>query len=338
MVSLGDGVSGVSLTLTVQINRTLLREVRILQKLGDHPRRLLEEVQVRGKKHIGLKMKYFEHDLFGLSMSKVRFKGLEVKGIFKSVVEQLKTLHDLDLVHRDIKSANILVSRQGEVSLIDFGQTLSQEAARSDFKCGTSIYRSPEMLCGFLNQQKGLPTDKTCTQAADVWGLGCLLAELLLGRPLFLRVRTPSDLIEMFEVLFGDHPSLAELRTYSSKILTSQVRKPEMHPLRSIIKRRSPESPADLLNLLCQLLHPDPNQRPTCKEILLHQSFDFDAEESRTQLARRLDTVELECHEHQVRRRMILKVENSRLLTKTNKGKCLRTLKILNPKAVKVLF
>jgi serine/threonine protein kinase len=102
----------------------------------------------------------------------------------------LATAHDGGIVHRDLKPANIKISPDGQLKLLDFGlaRMFSPDATRPGLSlsptmtatgadgliAGTAAYMSPE-------QARGKPVDKR----ADMWALGCVLYEMLTGRPVF---------------------------------------------------------------------------------------------------------------------------------------------------------
>jgi eukaryotic-like serine/threonine-protein kinase len=113
----------------------------------------------------------------------------EVLAIGAQVASALAAAHDVGIVHRDIKPDNVMVRRDGYVKVLDFGiaklmlqagavgpnapaETHQQTAAGAVF--GTLAYMSPE-------QARGFPVDAR----SDVWSLGCLLYEMLAGRPPF---------------------------------------------------------------------------------------------------------------------------------------------------------
>jgi eukaryotic-like serine/threonine-protein kinase len=97
--------------------------------------------------------------------------------IGQAVARALASAHEAGLVHRDIKPGNIMLTRDGEVKVMDFGiartstgDTLTQTAAI----LGTASYLSPE-------QAQGMTVDAR----SDIYSLGCVLYEMLTGRPPF---------------------------------------------------------------------------------------------------------------------------------------------------------
>ena len=85
----------------------------------------------------------------------------------------------MNIIHRDIKGANILISDKGVVKLADFGLARiyypEKKNAQYTNKVVTLWYRAPELLLGAKNY----------SDTVDVWSIGCVFAELLLEKVLF---------------------------------------------------------------------------------------------------------------------------------------------------------
>ena len=90
------------------------------------------------------------------------------------ILEGLDYLHQSDVVHCDLKAANILTTKNGNVKLSDFGVSLNLRAMEREIKdvAGTPNWMAPEVI-----ELKGASTK------SDIWSLGCTVIELLTGRP-----------------------------------------------------------------------------------------------------------------------------------------------------------
>lgn len=129
---------------------------------------------------------YAEHSLSGLLERKASFSPSQIKCIIKQLLEGLAYLHSHGVMHRDIKSSNVLINSAGAAKLADFGiSTHFEPATEQDGRrpVATLWYRAPELLQG-----------RNYTEAIDMWGLGCVLGELLFGKAMFPGNDTKSQL------------------------------------------------------------------------------------------------------------------------------------------------
>ncbi|KAL9938366.1 hypothetical protein V8E36_002989 [Tilletia maclaganii] len=112
------------------------------------------------------------------------------------VLEGLMYLHDQGVIHRDIKGANILTTKDGSVKLADFG-VATRTGALSDFAVvGSPYWMAPEVI-----DQSG------ATTASDIWSVGCVVIELLEGKPPYHFLPPMSALFRMVQ---DDCPPLPE--------------------------------------------------------------------------------------------------------------------------------
>lgn len=100
-----------------------------------------------------------------------------VKNILYQVLQGVAFLHQHHILHRDLKPSNVLLNHEGEVKLCDLGlSTFFSEGQALSLTVVTLWYRAPEVLFEFKNYSTPI----------DMWSVGCILAEMLLGRPLFV--------------------------------------------------------------------------------------------------------------------------------------------------------
>lgn len=161
---------------------------------------------------------------------KLGTRGLAEKAaadIFRQVLSGVLYLHAHNIIHRDLSLNNLLLTKDLNVKIADFG--LATQLNGPDEKhvtmCGTPNYISPEVAS---REVHGLP--------ADVWGLGCMLYTLLVGRPPF---HTQHVKTTLNKVINADYKIPTELSIQAQDLL---------------------------LKLLCK----DPRKRITLKEVLEH--------------------------------------------------------------------
>ncbi|KAF9651668.1 hypothetical protein BDM02DRAFT_3090819 [Thelephora ganbajun] len=113
------------------------------------------------------------------------------------VLEGLVYLHDQGVIHRDIKGANILTNKDGCVKLADFGVAANTTtAARDDAVVGSPYWMAPEVI-----EQSG------ATTASDIWSVGCVVIELLEGKPPYHFL---NPMPALFRIVQDDCPPIPE--------------------------------------------------------------------------------------------------------------------------------
>jgi len=109
-------------------------------------------------------------------INKNLFEENEAKFIIAELVLALENLHNLDVIYRDLKPENILIDKEGHTKLADFGlakEGVADNTVTGTF-CGSNAYLSPEMV-----NHRGVG------KAADIYGVGAILYEMLTGLPPF---------------------------------------------------------------------------------------------------------------------------------------------------------
>ena len=121
---------------------------------------------------------------------KTYFEEREVWQIFIQLVKGLKALHDLSILHRDLKSANVFLFKNGSAKLGDLNVSKVAKRGLGYTQTGTPYYASPEVW-------KDLPYDNK----SDIWSLGCVLYEMITLKPPF-RAKNMQELYK--KVLSGE--------------------------------------------------------------------------------------------------------------------------------------
>lgn len=126
-----------------------------------------------------------DYDLAKVIHSSVQFSQFHIKSFFYQICCGVKYLHSADVIHRDLKPGNILVTSQGCLKICDFGlaRGINEKFMRQSYKSGnitnyvaTRWYRAPELIL----------TRKTYGKSVDIWAIGCIFAELYGRRPIFI--------------------------------------------------------------------------------------------------------------------------------------------------------
>ncbi|KAL3525900.1 hypothetical protein ACH5RR_014272 [Cinchona calisaya] len=243
--------------------RFMAREISILRQL-DHPNIMKLEgiITSRLSCSIYLVFEYMEHDLSGLlSCPSIKFTESQIKCYMRQLISGLEHCHSRGVMHRDIKASNILVNNKGILKIADFGLANFVSARNKQpltSRVVTLWYRPPELLLGSTNY--GL--------TVDLWSLGCVFAELFIGRPL-LKGRTEVEQLHKIFKLCGSPP---EEYWKQSKLPLATMFKPQ-HPYESTLRERCKEFPKTAVNLIETFLSIDPYKRGTASATLESEYF-----------------------------------------------------------------
>ena len=187
-----------------------------------------------------------------------------IKQIIFQILNGAKYLHSLKYMHRDIKPDNILISDEGKIILTDFDLCRQESKGKDDPLTRTAVtlyYRAPEIFFG----------DSFYTNKIDIWSIGCVFAELVLGQTLFKGSNELSTLSKIIEIIGcpneDNWPGVSQLPNYLpfgggdfklGKMLEE--------------KKLSKEG----IEVITSLLSLDPKKRPSCEELLEKDYFKND--------------------------------------------------------------
>lgn len=251
---------------------TSLREVNTLLK-AQHPNivNVKEIVIGNNLNKIYIVMEFMEHDLKSLMETMKRpFEINEVKTLMLQLLRACAHLHDNWILHRDLKTSNLLLNHQGILKVADFG--LAREYG-SPLKQYTKVvvtlwYRAPELL---------LLSEKYST-AIDIWSVGCIFGELLTMKPLFPGQSEAQQIELIFKTLGTPNERIWE--NYEKKGLARKIKLPDYKFNRlsekisdDKIKVLGDTASTNLFKLWYGLLTYNPDKRVTAEAALNSKFF-----------------------------------------------------------------
>jgi len=177
------------------------------------------------------------------------------------VVSALYFIHSANVIHRDLKPSNLVLNTSCELKICDFGLARARtDAGEMTQYVVTRWYRAPELLIGC----------EEYTSAIDVWSTGCILAELLLGKPLF----EGRDYMHQLRLIIGTlgTPSGEDLRFIKDPKILEYIRR--LPPTKGIkFSSLLPQAnPLAVEVLECMLVF-HPSRRCTMADAMAHPYF-----------------------------------------------------------------
>ncbi|EGU73436.1 CMGC/CDK protein kinase [Fusarium oxysporum f. sp. raphani 54005] len=249
---------------------TGLREIQILKDCQHRNIVTMEEVVVgddvsRPDNSLFLVLEFVEHDLKSiLDDMPEPFLSSEVKRLLLQLTSGIAYLHDNWILHRDLKTSNLLLNNRGQLKIADFGMAryVGDPPPKLTQLVVTLWYRAPELLLGA----------KTYDAAVDMWSVGCIFGELITREPLLQGKNEVDQVSRTFELCgvpteetwpgFRRLPNARSLRLPKTQVATG-----------SVIRARFPGLTTAGASLLGDLLSLDPERRPSASEMLQHEYF-----------------------------------------------------------------
>ena len=254
---------------------TAIREIEILSQMQhENVVRLFEVATSQpasSNGHLGsvyMVFEYMEHDLGGLLDLPGFSLGLaQIKCVMRQILAGVGYCHRQGVMHRDMKASNILMNNRGELKLADFGlsRRLEDAGAGMTARVITLWTRPPELLLG----------DRRYSYSVDMWSVGCIFAQLLLGKPL-LRGKDEDGQMRAIMEMCGtpresDWPGCSDLKWF--KHFTEGGQGPHRRRLREHIQGKIPHLSEAGLDLIDRLLVLNPRRRLTAAQALEHPFF-----------------------------------------------------------------
>eukprot|EP01028_Stygiella_incarcerata_P010920 TRINITY_DN592_c1_g1_i3.p1 TRINITY_DN592_c1_g1~~TRINITY_DN592_c1_g1_i3.p1 ORF type:complete len:319 (-),score=82.14 TRINITY_DN592_c1_g1_i3:1718-2674(-) len=256
---------------------TAIREISLLKELR-HPNivRLYDVIHTDRK--LTLVFEYLEKDLKRyMDENDGPLDMMTIKSFLYQLIRSVEFCHSHNVLHRDLKPQNLLISSEGELKLGDFGlaRAFGIPVRKYTHEVVTLWYRSPDVLLG--SQKYGTPV--------DMWSVGCIFAEMVNGRPLFPGRTEVDELLRIFRVLgtpsVETWPSMATLPHYKTFMSSEEFTR--HHPPQAAVNV-VPRLDDAGLDLLGHMLQYEPANRITAAQALEHRWF-FDLPLARSAMA-----------------------------------------------------
>ncbi|KAI5863154.1 kinase-like protein [Durotheca rogersii] len=225
-----------------------------------HPRRR------PGLKNVFLVLEFLEHDLMSvLGDMPEPFLISEIKALLHQLASGVGYLHDHWILHRDLKTSNLLLNNRGQLKIADFGMAryVGDPPPHLTQLVVTLWYRAPELLLGA----------REYGSAVDMWSVGCIFAELITREPLLQGKNEVDELSRIFELCglptedtwpgFRRLPNARSLRLPKTTAANTG----------SVVRARFPTLTNAGAALLAALLSLDPDRRPSARQVLDHEFF-----------------------------------------------------------------
>ncbi|UZJ51048.1 hypothetical protein CBS101457_000368 [Exobasidium rhododendri] len=192
------------------------------------------------------------------------FLASEIKTLLRQLLSAIALLHRNWIIHRDLKTSNLLMNNRGQLKLADFGLARMYGEPRGEMTqlVVTLWYRSPELLLGATSYDTG----------PDMWSVGCIFAELITTEPLFTGKNETDQLHKIFKLL--GQPTIDSWPEYTHLPLAKNFINTNVAQPFSMLRQRFRYSTENCLDLLSKLLTYDPSKRISAEEALNHAYFE----------------------------------------------------------------
>ncbi|KAK3340090.1 kinase-like domain-containing protein [Neurospora tetraspora] len=255
---------------------TGLREIQILKDCSHRNIVQLKEVVVSDDtskiENIFIVLEFLEHDLKSILEDMPEpFLASEVKTLLLQLCSGIAYLHSHYILHRDLKTSNLLLNNRGQLKIADFGMARyvpDPPPPKLTQLVVTLWYRAPELLLGAARYGPEI----------DMWSVGCIFGELLTREPLLQGKNEVDELTKIFELcgLPTDEswPGFRRLPNARSLRLPSSSTKPAPQTTTTtLIRAKFPLLTTAGVSLLSSLLSLNPSKRPTASDMLEHEYF-----------------------------------------------------------------
>mmetsp|Transcript_50648 Transcript_50648/g.130612 ORF Transcript_50648/g.130612 Transcript_50648/m.130612 type:complete len:295 (-) Transcript_50648:352-1236(-) len=237
-----------------------------LQELAgqDNIVRLLHVLKADNDRDLYLTFEYMETDLHAVIRANI-LEEIHKQYITYQTLKALKFMHTGQLLHRDLKPSNLLLNSDCLVKVADLGlaRSIAQLATETGASpvltdyVATRWYRAPEILLGSTKYTKGV----------DMWSIGCILGEMINGKPIFPGSSTMNQLDKIMEITGSPSPTDIEaIKSPFAATMLESLPPTKPKPMHEFFPTAAPEA----LDLLKKLLVFNPDKRLSVEETLEH--------------------------------------------------------------------
>jgi len=240
---------------------TAVREISILKQL-QHPNIVQLYDVIHTEISLTLIFEYMDQDLKNY-LDACGDKGIDkytIKSFLYQLLQGIAHCHQQRVLHRDLKPQNLLINIEGELKLADFGlaRGFGIPVKKYTHEVVTLWYRPPDVLMG----------NNRYSTEVDMWGVGCIFAEMSTGQPLFCGSSNQSQLFKIFKIMGTpaktQWPGIVNFSEYKENY-------PRYKPKK--LKNYVPKMDKQGVDILQKFLQYIPSDRISAKDAMKHEYF-----------------------------------------------------------------
>ncbi|KAF7657921.1 hypothetical protein LDENG_00020180 [Lucifuga dentata] len=205
-----------------------------------------------------LVMPFMGTDL-GKLMKLQRLSEDKIQYFVYQMLKGLKYIHSAGIIHRDLKPGNLAINQDCELKILDFGLARQADIEMTGYVV-TRWYRAPEVILSWMHY----------TKTVDIWSVGCIMAEMLQGKPLFKGSDHLDQLTEIMKITgTPTQEFISKLHSEDAKNYIKSLPKVEKKDLCKVFSTANPQA----VGVLDRMLLLDPESRVTAADALLLPYF-----------------------------------------------------------------